>query len=51
MNIGSVLTRSAQTSPDQIAIMYGDVRRTYREFNARANRLASQLRKAGIPED
>lgn len=48
MNIGSVLTQAAKTSPDQTAIIHGDLRRTYREFNARANQLASQLRKAGV---
>ena len=48
MNIGSVLTRSAKKSADHTAIIYADMRRTYREFNARVNQLASQLRKAGI---
>jgi acyl-CoA synthetase (AMP-forming)/AMP-acid ligase II len=48
MNIGSVLTQAAQKSPDHTAIIFGDLRRTYREFNARANKLADQLRKAGV---
>jgi fatty-acyl-CoA synthase len=48
MNIGSVLTQAAQKSPDHTAIIFGDLRRTYRELNARANRLADQLRKAGV---
>lgn len=47
MNIGSVLTRAARRSPDHIAIIYGDLRRSYREFNMRANQLASRLRAAG----
>jgi acyl-CoA synthetase (AMP-forming)/AMP-acid ligase II len=48
MNIGSVLTQAAKASPEHTAIIYGDLRRTYREFNARANQLAAQLRKAGV---
>jgi acyl-CoA synthetase (AMP-forming)/AMP-acid ligase II len=48
MNIGSVLTQAAKVTPEKIAIMYGDLRRTYRDFNARANQLAAQLRKAGV---
>jgi acyl-CoA synthetase (AMP-forming)/AMP-acid ligase II len=48
MNIGSVLTQAAKASPEHTAIIYGDLRRTYREFNARANQLAGQLRKAGV---
>jgi acyl-CoA synthetase (AMP-forming)/AMP-acid ligase II len=48
MNIGSVLTQAARSSPEKIAIICGDLRRTYRDFNARANRLASQLRKTGV---
>lgn len=48
MNIGSVLTQAANRSPDHTAIIYGKLRRSYREFNARANQFASQLRKAGV---
>jgi acyl-CoA synthetase (AMP-forming)/AMP-acid ligase II len=48
MNIGSVLTRAAQRSPDRTAIIHGDLSRTYRDFNARANRLASRLHAAGV---
>jgi acyl-CoA synthetase (AMP-forming)/AMP-acid ligase II len=48
MNVGSVLTEAAKQSPDKAAIIYADTRRTYREFNTRANRLAAQLRKSGI---
>lgn len=48
MNIGSVLTQAAKASPERTAIIYGDLRRSYREFNARANQLAEQLRKEGI---
>src|ERR1700733_182166 len=48
MNIGSVLTQAAKASPERTAIIYGDLRRSYREFNGRANRLAAQLRKEGL---
>jgi acyl-CoA synthetase (AMP-forming)/AMP-acid ligase II len=48
MNIGSVLTQAAKKAPDHVAIIFGDMRRTYREFNARANMLADQLRKVGV---
>jgi acyl-CoA synthetase (AMP-forming)/AMP-acid ligase II len=48
MNIGSVLTDAAKTSPDHVAIIYGDLRRTYRDFNRRANQLAAQLRRSGV---
>jgi acyl-CoA synthetase (AMP-forming)/AMP-acid ligase II len=48
MNIGSVLNQAAKASPEHIAIIHGELRRTYREFNARANQLAAQLRKAGL---
>jgi acyl-CoA synthetase (AMP-forming)/AMP-acid ligase II len=50
MNIGSVLTQAAKASPERTAIVYGDLRRSYREFNARANQLAARLREAGIGE-
>src|ERR1700676_2574812 len=48
MNIGSVLNQAAKASPEHIAIIHGELRRTYREFNARANQLASELLKAGL---
>ena len=48
MNIGSLLTKAARSAPNHLAIVYGDLRRTYRETNDRANRLASALEKAGI---
>jgi acyl-CoA synthetase (AMP-forming)/AMP-acid ligase II len=48
MNIGSVLTRAAKSSPDRVALMYGDLRRNYRDFNLRANQLANSLRGANV---
>ena len=42
------LERAAAVYPDQIAIVHGPMRRTYREFYARSRRLASALAKRGI---
>ena len=48
MNIGSFLTRSALFHPDRWALVHGLKKRTYREFNGRANRLANALCGLGI---
>src|SRR5262245_2395562 len=48
MNIGSVLTTAARSEPERVAIIHGDLRRSYREFDERASRLASALRRAGL---
>ena len=42
------LERAAHVFPDQVAIIHGPLRRSYREFHARAKRLASALAKRGI---
>ncbi|MFZ5691552.1 MAG: acyl-CoA synthetase [Pseudomonadota bacterium] len=42
------LERAASTHPDHTAIIHGPLRRTYRDFYARARRLASALTKRGI---
>ena len=34
--------------PDKEAVVYGDTRRTYRQFYERVNRLASALKNKGI---
>ena len=44
----SFLRRSAYVFPDQIAVVHGARRYTYREFEERANRLASRLRALGL---
>jgi fatty-acyl-CoA synthase len=44
----TLLQRAAQVFPDQLAIVHGPLRRNYREFYARARRLASALNKRGI---
>jgi fatty-acyl-CoA synthase len=42
------LERAASTHPDHTAIIHGPLRRSYRDFYARARRLASALAKHGI---
>jgi len=43
MNIGSLLPRHALCRPDHTAVVFEDLRLTFREFNARVNRLANAL--------
>lgn len=42
------LRRSAYVFPDKTAVVHGDRRYSYREFQERANRLASGLRGQGL---
>lgn len=42
------LERSAAVFPDHVAIIHGKLKRNYRDFYARARRLASALQKRGI---
>ena len=44
----SFLRRSAYMFPDKTAVVHGERRYTYREFEERVNRLASRLRDAGF---
>jgi fatty-acyl-CoA synthase len=44
----SFLERAAQVYPDHTAIIHGALRRNYRDFHARSQRLASALAKRGI---
>jgi fatty-acyl-CoA synthase len=46
--LGELVARNARKSPDKEAVVYGDTRLTYREFNARINRLAHALMDMGI---
>jgi long-chain acyl-CoA synthetase len=48
MNIGSLLTRHARYRPGHRALVFEDCRLTFREFNARVNRLANALGAAGL---
>ena len=50
MNIGTLLTKSARTFPNQLAIAYGDHEWTYAQFNARTNQLANALRNLGVAQ-
>ena len=42
------LERAASVFPDHVAVVHGDLRRSYRDLYARARRLASALEKAGV---
>jgi fatty-acyl-CoA synthase len=42
------LERAAAVFPDRLAVVHGPLRRDYREFYARARRLASALAKRGV---
>ncbi len=44
----SFLSRSAEVHPERVAIIHGERRLSYREFYARARRLASALERHGI---
>jgi fatty-acyl-CoA synthase len=44
----SFLRRSAYVFPDRTAVIHGTRRYTYRQFEERANRLASHLRQLGL---
>jgi acyl-CoA synthetase (AMP-forming)/AMP-acid ligase II len=48
MNMGIHLTRSARWFSSRTAVVYKDVRLTYREFNERVNRLANGLVALGL---
>ncbi|MEM6744119.1 MAG: acyl-CoA synthetase [Pseudomonadota bacterium] len=44
----TLLDRAAETFPDRVAVIHGDLRRPYSELRERARRLASALKAAGI---
>ena len=48
MNVGTLFTKSARTSPDRLAIAYGDYELRYQQANERINKLANGLRGLGI---
>ena len=51
-NLADLFESVADTAPDRLALVAGDVRLTYRELDARANRLAHHLQQHGIkPQD
>jgi fatty-acyl-CoA synthase len=47
----SFLKRSAFVFPDKAAVVHGTRRYSYRQFDARVNRLASGLRRAGLQKN
>ena len=46
--LGEMIARDARKFPDKEALIYGKVRLTYRQFNARVNQLAHALLDIGI---
>ena len=48
MNLGMLLARHARYRPDHPAVVFEGDRLTYRQFNARVNRLANALLAAGL---
>ncbi|WP_347551706.1 AMP-binding protein [Pseudalkalibacillus hwajinpoensis] len=48
MNIGSTMAMNARRHPDKEAIVYGNKRYTYREFNEKVNRLANGLKNLNV---
>jgi acyl-CoA synthetase (AMP-forming)/AMP-acid ligase II len=46
--INTLLARHTRYRPDHLAIVFGDDRLTFREFNARVNRLANALHGLGL---
>ena len=47
VNVGDMLTRSAARSPDALAVVDGERRLTYRQFNAFTNRTANAISSLG----
>lgn len=48
INIGEILTRRAFLTPDREGLVCENVRRTYRELDDRANRLANAMKALGV---
>ncbi len=48
MNIGQLLTKSARTYPNNLALAYGSTKLNYAQFASRTNRLANALHRLGI---
>jgi fatty-acyl-CoA synthase len=46
--VGTWIERRARAAPDRIALVFGDVHRTYEELAGRVRRLANQLRALGV---
>jgi acyl-CoA synthetase (AMP-forming)/AMP-acid ligase II len=48
MNVQYLIQRAVKEYPDNIALVYNDKRQTFKEMNARSNRLANALLRLGI---
>jgi acyl-CoA synthetase (AMP-forming)/AMP-acid ligase II len=48
VNLGTLLPRHARYRPDHLALVFGEHRLTFRQLNARVNRLANALLAAGL---
>ncbi|MGW8322236.1 MAG: AMP-binding protein, partial [Thermodesulfobacteriota bacterium] len=48
INIGGILTKRAFMTPDREALVCESIRRTYRQLNSRANRLANSMKAMGV---
>ena len=48
MNIGHLLTKSARTFPEKMALVHGTKQVTYAQFNGRVNRLSNALARLGV---
>ncbi len=48
LNVGNLIERHALYRPDHPAVVFEDIRLTYREYNASVNRLANALLALGI---
>ena len=48
MNIGKLLTKSARSFPERLAVVQGENSQTYEQFNGRANKLANALFRLGV---
>ena len=51
MHFATVWETIADAIPDEVALVHGDVRRTWREYDERAARLASAFTGAGLGPD
>ena len=48
MNLGRLLTHTARRLPDHLALVWGERRWTWRELDARVDRLCAALRDRGL---
>lgn len=48
INIGGILTKRTFMTPDREALVCESIRRTYRQLNDRANRLANRMKGLGV---